>query len=188
VSVLVAGIGNVFLGDDGFGVEVVRRIDPADVPAGVDLADYGIRGVHLAYELLDGRYDTVVLVDAVPLGETAGTLAVIDATGYADTVEPGMVDAHTMSPDVVLRALRHLGGEVGRVLVVGCQPAVLEERIGLSEPVAAAVDEAVRVTLDVAGDAADNAANDAGIGVAARTGNARTLTPSETDGDRRPQP
>lgn len=184
MSVLVAGIGNVFLGDDGFGVEVVRRIDPADVPAGVEVADYGIRGVHLAYDLLDGHYDTLVMVDAVPVGEAPGTLAVIDATGHADTTEPGTVDAHTMSPDVVLRALRHLGGGVGRVFVVGCRPAVLVERIGLSEPVAAAVDEAVRVTLDVARDAA----REARIGAGARTGDARIPTPRETDGNWRRQP
>ena len=79
--VLVAGIGNVFLGDDGFGVEVVQRIDPTSLPAGVDVADYGIRGVHLAYDLLDGRYGTVVMVDAVPLDEPPGTLAVLEVDG-----------------------------------------------------------------------------------------------------------
>ncbi|KAE8764323.1 hydrogenase maturation protease [Georgenia thermotolerans] len=154
MTVLVAGIGNVFLGDDAFGVEVVRRLAPADVPAGVEVADYGIRGIHLAYELLDGRYDTLVLVDAVPLGQRPGTLAVLDATGQVDVGAPGAVDAHAMSPDVVLAALRGLGGSVGRVLVVGCQPQVLAEGMGLSAPVRAAVERAVPLVLDVAREAA----------------------------------
>ena len=89
--VLVAGIGNVFLGDDGFGVEVVRRLAAVSLPDGVDVADYGIRGVHLAYDLLDGRYDTVVLVDALPLEEPPGTLAVLEAdpAGPITADDPG---------------------------------------------------------------------------------------------------
>ena len=149
MRVLVAGIGNVFLADDGFGVEVVRRLDPASLPAQVDVADFGIRGVHLAYELLERRYDTLILIDAVPLGEEPGTLAVLDATGHAVTRGPGPLDAHSMSPDVVLTALRGLGGAIDRVLVVGCEPGDLGERMGLSAPVDAAVDEAVRLTIDL---------------------------------------
>lgn len=150
MTMLIAGIGNVFLGDDGFGVEVVRRLEGAELPEGVDVADYGIRGVHLAYELLDGRYDELVLVDAVPLGEAPGAVALLDATDRAAAVPAGPVDAHSMSPDVVLRSLSHLGGHVDRVLVVGCQPAVVEERMGLSEPVADAVDVAHDMVLDLA--------------------------------------
>jgi hydrogenase maturation protease len=144
--VLVAGIGNVFLGDDGFGVEVVRRLDPATLPAGVDVADYGIRGVHLAYDLLDGRHRTVVIVDAVPLDDPPGTLAVlqVDPTGGG-----APVDAHGMHPAAVLALLHDLGGSVDRVLVVGCAPADVAERMGLSEPVAAAVDAAVRLVGEV---------------------------------------
>jgi hydrogenase maturation protease len=140
--VLVAGIGNVFLGDDGFGVEVVRRLDPATLPVGVDVTDYGIRGVHLAYDLLDGRHRTVVIVDAVPLDDPPGTLAVlqVDPTGGG-----APVDAHGM----VLALLHDLGGSVDRVLVVGCAPADVAERMGLSEPVAAAVDAAVRLVGEV---------------------------------------
>ena len=74
---LVAGIGNIFLGDDGFGVEVAQRLADRPMPEGVQVADFGIRGVHLAYELLDG-YDALVLVDAVPMGEPPGTVAVIE--------------------------------------------------------------------------------------------------------------
>ena len=148
--VLVAGIGNVFLGDDAFGVEVVRRLDPATLPDGVDVVDYGIRGVHLAYDLLDGRWGTVVLVDAVPLDDPPGTLAVleVDPTGSGTPV-----DAHGMHPAAVLALLHDLGGAVDRALVVGCAPATVEERMGLSEPVAAAVDEAVRLVAEVVQDA-----------------------------------
>jgi hydrogenase maturation protease len=148
--ILVAGIGNVFLGDDAFGVEVVRRLDPSTLPTGVDVVDYGIRGVHLAYDLLDGRHHTVVLVDAVPLDDPPGTLAVLDV----DPTGGGMpVDAHGMHPAAVLALLHDLGGTVDRVLVVGCAPAVVEERMGLSEPVEAAVDEAVRLVAEVVRDA-----------------------------------
>jgi len=146
--VLVAGIGNIFLGDDGFGVEVAGRLGSRPAPAGVRVEDFGIRGVHLAYELLDG-YDALVLVDAVPLGDEPGTLAVIEPDPAeppeaGDDVAP-VVDAHSMSPGVVLGMLAGLGGTVGRILVVGCQPATLDEGIGLSPPVAAAVDPAVEL-------------------------------------------
>ncbi len=147
--ILVAGIGNVFLGDDGFGVEVVRRIDPAHLPERVDVVDYGIRGVHLAYELLDGRYGTLVLVDAVPLDEPPGTLAVLDADAGALEQEPVVPDAHGMHPQAVLQLLRNLGGSVGRVLVVGCRPAIVEERMGLSDVVAGVVDDAARLVTQV---------------------------------------
>jgi hydrogenase maturation protease len=146
--VLVAGIGNVFLGDDGFGVEVVRRLDAAAIPADVDVADFGIRGVHLAYELLCDRYHTLVLVDAVPLDAEPGTIAVLAATSrlHDTSLEEhaqGVVDAHSMSPDVVLTALHRLGGDIDRVLVVGCQPGTLAPQMGLSPAVENAVDEAV---------------------------------------------
>jgi hydrogenase maturation protease len=146
--VLLAGIGNIFLGDDGFGVEVATRLGRQAVPGGVQVADYGIRGVHLAYELLDG-YDTLVLVDAVPMGETPGTLAVIEPEAAAapaggDDVAP-VIDAHSMSPGVVLGMLAGLGGSVERVVVVGCEPATLDEGIGLSPAVAAAVEPAVEL-------------------------------------------
>jgi hydrogenase maturation protease len=149
--VLVAGIGNIFLGDDGFGVEVAGRMRGHALPEGARVEDFGIRGVHLAYELLDG-YDAVVLVDAVPMGEEPGTIALIEPElselERGDDVAPTM-EAHSMSPAVVLDMLAGLGGRVGRVLIVGCQPASLEEGIGLSEPVAAAVDRAVEAVDEV---------------------------------------
>ena len=152
MKTLVAGIGNIFFGDDAFGVEVAGRLAGRALPDGVRLGEYGIRGIHLAYELLEG-YDTLVLIDAVPMGQPAGTVAVIEVD-MDDVVTAGDVgiDAHTMSPASVLGTLGHIGGRVERVLVVGCQPESVEERIGLSAPVAAAVevaiDEVVKV-LDV---------------------------------------
>ena len=148
-GVLVAGIGNVLQRDDGFGVEVVRQLADRPLPHGVQVADFGIRGVHLAYQLLDG-YDALVLVDAVPLGELPGTVVVMEP----DPIPPAdaVVDAHTMGPDVVLATLARLGGGVDRIRVVGCQPATLEEGVGLSPPVAAAVDGAVDLCLELVAD------------------------------------
>jgi hydrogenase maturation protease len=148
-GVLVAGIGNVLQSDDGFGVEVVQRLLERPVPEGVRVAEFGIRGVHLAYELLDG-YDALVLVDAVPLGEAPGTVVVMEPDPIAAT--DAVIDAHTMGPDVVLSTLARLGGEVARIRVVGCQPATLEEGFGLSAPVAAAVDLAVDLCLELVAD------------------------------------
>lgn len=150
--VLVAGIGNIFLSDDGFGVEVVRRLAGQPVPEGVRVADYGIRGVHLAYDLLAG-YDALVLVDAVPMGAEPGTLAVIEPdTGAEATEGAGLVDAHDMNPRVVLDMVTAFGGVIGTVRIVGCQPATLDENIGLSEPVEAAVDGAVALCHEVLAD------------------------------------
>ncbi|APU42871.1 hydrogenase maturation protease [Streptomyces sp. TN58] len=174
--VLVAGIGNVFLGDDGFGVETVRALSAHPLPDGVEVVDFGVRGVHLAYQLLDG-YDTLVLVDATARGGAPGTLYLIEveadapagaggtASGAAagpqaagpPTAGPGegpVLDGHHMSPDTVLALLGALCAGTGatpprRTLVLGCEPACVEEGIGLSAPVAAAVPEAVRMALDL---------------------------------------
>lgn len=150
-SVLVAGIGNIFFGDDGFGVEVIRRVDPPTLPSTVTVADYGIGGVHLAYDLLDGCYDTLIMVDAVPLGEHPGTLAVLDATAAPWAGDAATVDAHSMSPAVVLQTLHGLGGEIDRVLVLGCQPHSVAEGMGLSEVVGAAVEQALPRLVQLAG-------------------------------------
>jgi hydrogenase maturation protease len=147
-SVLVAGIGNIFLGDDAFGVEVVRRLAGMPQPPGVKVADFGIRGVHLAYELLDG-YDVTILVDASPRGDPPGTVSVLAvgpehqraAMTSDEAVQQGTaMDAHGLTPDQVLQLVRTLGGEPGRVFVVTCEPAEITDRMGLSAPVAAAVD------------------------------------------------
>ena len=142
---LVAGIGNVFLADDGFGVAVADRLARSDVPPGVHIEDYGIRGMDLAYAMAD--YEVVVLVDAVPRGEPPGTLYVIEPE--VESERPAAPDAHGMDPVQVLALARALGGELPRVLVVGCEPAVrmsgAEEEVvaDLSEPVRAAIDGAV---------------------------------------------
>lgn len=150
MKVLVAGIGNIFLGDDGFGVEVAARLRGAELPDGVRVEDFGIRGVHLAYELLDG-YDALVMIDAVPMGEPPGTVALIEpdpAGDVGDSAGPAM-DAHSMNPAVVLQMLAGMGGHVGRVVVVGCEPSVIDERMGLSPPVEAAVERAVTAVHEV---------------------------------------
>ena len=142
-GILVAGVGNILLGDDGFGVEVVRRLAAEPLPEGTAVADFGIRGVHLAYQLLEG-YATVILVDALARGEAPGTLYVMepDVTGFPPR---SFVDGHGLDPATVLGMVDMLGGTVGRTIVVGCEPADITERIGLSAPVALAVDEAVRL-------------------------------------------
>lgn len=141
--IFVVGVGNIFLGDDGFGVEVAARMRRRPIPEGVRVDDYGIRGVHLAYELLEGSYDLVILVDTLDLGEEPGMISVFEPEldGAAD-VPP---DAHDLDPASVMGLLAGLGGSVGRMLVVGCQPSSLDEQMGLSAPVEAAVDEAIRV-------------------------------------------
>ncbi|KRD12159.1 MULTISPECIES: hydrogenase maturation protease [unclassified Streptomyces] len=147
---LVAGIGNIFLGDDGFGVETARRLAGRDLPARTEVVDIGVRGMHLAYQLLDG-YDTLVLVDATARGEAPGTLYVIEHEAGGGTPAPAAaMDGHRMTPDAVLALLATLCAGTGtepprRVLVVGCEPASVEEGIGLSAPVSGAVPRAVRL-------------------------------------------
>jgi hydrogenase maturation protease len=150
--VLCAGIGNVFFSDDGFGVAVADRLKRMSVPDGVVVEDYGIRGVHLAYELLDG-YDALVLIDTLPPGdEPPGTVVVFEPdstpTEAGGDVAPAM-DAHTMTPVAVLTTLASLGGSVERVVVVGCRPATIEGGMGLSEPVAGAIDRAVETVIEL---------------------------------------
>jgi len=149
MRVLVAGIGNIFLGDDGFGVEVARRLREEPIVDGVQVADYGIRAVHLAFELASGRYDAVVLVDAVRRGGEPGTLYLIEPEFDATTAADG-ADAHSLTPDTVLAWLARVGTRPERLLLVGCEPETVEESIGLSARVSAAVDPAITITRDVA--------------------------------------
>lgn len=159
MKVLVAGIGNIFLSDDGFGSEVARRLAWSDaMPPGVEVGDFGIRGVHLAYQLLDG-YDALVMIDAIRTGEPPGTITVFEPDLAA---EPGdidrgdgraaaasAIDAHGMDPMSVLRSLSGLGGSVERVVIVGCEPETVEEGIGLSEPVSAVLPAAASAVVDL---------------------------------------
>jgi hydrogenase maturation protease len=142
--VLVAGVGNLFLGDDGFGPEVARRLAGRPLPAGVRVVDYGIRGMHLAYDLLDG-YDELVILDAAPRGGRPGDVVVLEV-GAGD-FGAGDFDGHGMEPTAVLSSLGSLGGRLPRTYVVGCEPADIDEGIGLSPSVAAAVDPAVDAVL-----------------------------------------
>ena len=143
--VLLAGIGNLFCGDDGFGPEVVRRlVASGTLPAPVRAVDYGIRGMHLAYDLLDGC-DALVIVDAVPGDGAPGTLTVLEV-GEKD-LGTGQFDPHGMAPVAVLASLADLGGRLPPTYVVGCTPYDVEEGIGLSEQVEAAIPEAMETVL-----------------------------------------
>lgn len=141
-SVLVAGIGNILLGDDGFGVAVASRLAEGPGRAGVHIEDYGIRGLHLAYDLAEG-YDTLIMADAVPIDGAPGTLTVL-STEHLDVAAsaPGGLDGHRMDPRAVLAAAAALDVRLDRVFVVGCRPQSLDPGIGLSPSVAAAVDPA----------------------------------------------
>jgi hydrogenase maturation protease len=160
--VLVAGIGNLFLGDDGFGPEVVRRLaaalppapDPSDgaenpsafgadavaLPPGVTVTDYGIRGMHLVYDLLAG-YDALVVVDALPAAGSPGELVVLEVG--PDDLGPGEFDAHGMNPMAVLAGLTRLGGTLPPTYVVGYRTTDVDERIGLSPAATAAIPAAI---------------------------------------------
>lgn len=147
--VLVAGVGNIFHRDDGFGCEVARRLADVGLPPEVRVVDYGIRGMHLAYDLLAG-YDALLLVDAVPDRGQPGRLQVLEVG--ADDLAGGELDAHGMDPTAVLSNLEVLGGTLPRTVVVGCEAADTGDGIGLSEPVAAAVDDAVAAVVAVVDD------------------------------------
>ena len=149
---LVAGVGNVFLRDDAFGVEVVRLLAERPVPDGVQVKDFGIRGVHLAYDLLDGC-DLFVLVDAAQRGETPGTVTVLEV----EVPEPDpavlgsgpVIDAHSLTPDGIFAMLGSLGGRPGRSLLVACEPADVSAGMGLSGPVREALPHAVRTVQEI---------------------------------------
>src|SRR5438034_3478053 len=118
--ILIAGIGNIFLGDDAFGVEVVRCLAGRRLPEGVRVVDFGIRGLDLAYALLDG-YDAAIVVDVAPRGGRPGTLYVLEPT-LPTADEAPLLEAHSMDPVRVLRTVAALGGKVERLLIVGCEP------------------------------------------------------------------
>jgi hydrogenase maturation protease len=149
-TILVAGIGNIFLGDDAFGVEVARRLATRELPAAVKVTDFGIRGFDLAYALQDG-YETTILVDACPRGDAPGTLYVIepDLKELDNPEAPqAVVEAHAMNPVTVLRMARAMNIEVKNILLVGCEPSTLggdEGQMGLSPAVEGAVEGAVKL-------------------------------------------
>ena len=136
--ILVAGIGNIFFSDDGFGCEVARRLGQDPPQDGVTVRDFGIAGIHLAYELLEG-YDLAILIDALEGNDPPGTITVIEP-GIDEAAGPA--DAHSMDPRTVLAQVEAMGGTDARFLLVGCRPAETGEGIGLSPSVEAAVDPA----------------------------------------------
>jgi hydrogenase maturation protease len=140
--VLVAGIGNIFLGDDGFGVAVAQRLEREKLPEGISVIDFGIRGVHLAFELLDPP-TLLVLVDATSRNGIPGTLYLIDPDHESVLPTSPTPDAHSMNPQAVLLAVRQMGGTLPRTRIVGCEPADLGEGMNLSQPVQQAIEPAV---------------------------------------------
>jgi hydrogenase maturation protease len=152
--ILVAGIGNIFLGDDGFGVQVAQQLSRRSLPAAVRVADFGIRGLDLAYALQD-EYETTILIDAFPHGQTPGTVSVVEPDlndPAASLGEGNFLDPHAMNPMNVLRLAMSMHGRLKRILLVGCEPATLggeDGVMGLSAPVEAAVQEAVKVIEDL---------------------------------------
>ena len=154
-KILIAGVGNIFLGDDGFGPEVARSLSRRQLPENVSVKDFGIRGFDLAYTLLD-PWDAVIIVDALPRGEAAGTLYVVepDLAGSAESAHAA-INPHGMDPVRVLNLAASLGTISAQVLIVGCEPQdfgdELEGRMGLSSAVQAAVEEASDMIVELAG-------------------------------------
>lgn len=152
--ILVAGIGNIFLEDDGFGVEVARRLPARELPDGVEVRDFGIRGMDLVYALLEER-EAVIFVDTVQRGDPPGTVSLIEPEIELD--DAVTLDTHGMDPVKVLRLARAMGAPATRTYVVGCEPERIpaaddpEVRMELSLPVQAAVGAAVAMVLELVG-------------------------------------
>lgn len=152
--ILIAGVGNIFLADDAFGVEVVAQMADRAFPQGVRIVDFGIRGLDLTYALLED-YDAAIIVDALPRGQAPGTLYVVEPDTSEPPGEEGssqndlLIETHGMHPAKVLRLVRAMGGKLDRVLVVGCEPSPFDpERdmdMSLSPPVRAAIPEAIKL-------------------------------------------
>ena len=148
--ILIAGIGNIFLGDDAFGVEVVRRLSDRPLPDGVTVKDFGIRGIDLAYSLLDG-YEKVILVDTVQRGGAPGSLYVIepDVDTLVANATPAVVQTHGMEPSQVLTLVKTMGQAIPCIRLLGCEPATFEPNDGgdlqLSDAVRGAMDEAIDI-------------------------------------------
>jgi hydrogenase maturation protease len=149
--ILIAGIGNIFLGDDAFGSVVARRLGTRPIPDGVRVVDFGIRGLDLTYALLDG-YDAAILVDATPRGGPPGTLYVIEpdpGEAGAPNFNESLIETHGMDPLKVLRLAAAMGNSTRHVILVGCEPGTLgteeDPVMGLSVPVEASIDGAIEL-------------------------------------------
>jgi hydrogenase maturation protease len=150
-QILVAGIGNAWLRDDGFGGEVAKELTERSVPDGVTVMDFGSGGLDLAYEVMRG-YDALILIDVSRQGGEAGTLYVMEADpdDVDGKIEDGqMLNPHGMDPETVLRFVKYVGGWPGRVMVVACEPETVEDvGLGLSDAVRASVTRAADVVMD----------------------------------------
>jgi hydrogenase maturation protease len=149
MKILVAGVANIFLGDDAFGVEMIQRLRATALPPEVTLADFGIRSFDLAYAMADG-YDVIILLDAISRGQAPGTVSLVqpEVDGFGNVGQP--LDAHSTNPVHALQLASSLGGQLGRLYLIGCEPAELETedgRLGLSEQVEAAVPNAIQMLL-----------------------------------------
>jgi hydrogenase maturation protease len=144
--ILIACIGNIFLGDDGFGVEAARALAASDLPDGTSVVDYGIRGLDLAYAML-GSWDVIILVDVVARGGEPGTLYLLQPGEVSP--QNGGIDPHSMDPAKVLATARSLGEVRAEIYILGCEPLdfgdEFEGRMGLSNAVASAVPNAVEM-------------------------------------------
>jgi hydrogenase maturation protease len=154
-KILVAGVGNIFMGDDAFGSEVARRLMDERLPAEVQVTDFGIRSYDLAYALMDG-YDVTILIDATSQKQPPGTVYLIQPDlSQLDQLDGMMADAHSMNPVNVLRMLRTLGSSPGKLYLIGCEPAILDVedgRMGLSEVVEAAIPQAIELIKSLVND------------------------------------
>ena len=154
-NILVAGIGNIFFGDDAFGCEVAAQLMKRALPSGVRVIDFGIRSYDLAYAMMDGP-DVTIFIDATPRGQPPGTIYLIEPEiNNLDNPSDEVVNAHSMNPVRVLQLIRSLGGQPGRLYLVGCEPAVLETEdgaMGLSQPVQAAIPKAIEMIDSLIGD------------------------------------
>jgi hydrogenase maturation protease len=156
--VLVAGIGNIFFGDDAFGCEVAAELAKQSWPDGVNIVDFGIRAYDLAYAIMDG-YDATILIDAAPRGEKPGTVYLLELDPEkGDVSGDEIADAHALTPVRVLQLIRALGGRAKNLFLVGCEPARLDGDgvIGLSEDVRASVPVAVKMIEKVVADLASD--------------------------------
>ena len=154
-KILVAGVGNIFMGDDAFGSEVARRLMDERLPAEVQVTDFGIRSYDLAYALMDG-YDVTILIDATSQKQPPGTVYLIHPDlSQLDQLDGMTADAHSMNPVNVLRMLRTLGSSPGELYLIGCEPAILDVedgRMGLSEVVEAAIPQAIELIKSLVND------------------------------------
>jgi hydrogenase maturation protease len=149
-KILIAGIGNIFHGDDAFGCEVIRQLDPASLPSGVTAIDFGVRSYDLAYALT-GKYEVVILIDATARGSEPGTVFLIepDLTRLAE-LKHTAVDPHSLDPVAVLQMAQSIGKIAAELYLIGCEPAVLEsDELGLSTPVRQAVPQAIQMLEDL---------------------------------------